>query len=163
MGLCRATLPLVGYLAFAPPCYCCLQGGNRLVLAHAAALLLYTASISLLARHEATGGKPHAAGTWIATLAPFVTLLGWPLGEIDLWTWGVAALTGLSIPLYQKLIPDIGERVAERIAGLILLDYVAWRLIAPGFVETDWLAKGGVLLVLLYGTALGLRRLMPST
>ena len=59
--------------------------------------------------------------------------------------------------------PDIGERVAERIAGLIMLDYVAWRLIAPGFVETDRLAHGGVALVVLYGTALGLRRLMPST
>ena len=163
MGLCRAALPLVGYLAFAPDCDCCAQGSERLVLAHAAALLLYTASISLLARHEATGGKPHAAGTWLAALAPFVTLLGWPLGETDIWVWGVATLTGLSIPLYQRLIPDIGERVAERIAGLILLDYVAWRLVAPGFVETDWLAKGGVLLVLLYGTALGLRRLIPST
>lgn len=163
MGICRAALPLIGYLAFAPSCDGCAQGGDRLVLTHATALLLYTASISLLARHEATGGKPHAVGTWIATLAPFVTLLGWPLGEIDVWTWGVAALTGLSIPLYQKLIPDIGERVAERIAGLILLDYVVWRLVAPGFVESDWLAKGGVLLVLLYGTALGLRRLMPST
>lgn len=163
MGVCRATLPLIGYLAFAPSCDCCAQGGDRLVLTHAVALLLYTASISLLARHEATGGKPHAAGTWIAMLAPFVTLLGWPIGEIGLWTWGVGALTALSIPLYQKLIPDIGERVAERIAGLILLDYVAWRLVAPGFVESDWLAKGGVALVLLYGTALGLRRLMPST
>lgn len=163
MGMCRAALPPIGYLAFAPSCDGCAQGGDRLVLAHATALLLYTASISLLARHEAAGGKPHAAGTWLAALAPFITLLGWPLGEIDLWTWGVAALTGLSIPLCQKLIPDIGERVAERIAGLILLDYVAWRLVAPGFAEADWLAKGGVLLVLLYGTALGLRRLMPST
>ena len=163
MGVCRAALPLIGYLAFTPSCDGYSQGGGRLVLAHASALLLYTASISLLARHEAMGGKPHAAGTWIATLAPFVTLLGWPPGEIDLWTWGVALLTGLSIPLYQKLIPDIGERVAERIAGLILLDYVAWRLVAPGFAEADILARGGVLLVVLYGTALGLRLLMPST
>ncbi len=163
MGLCRAALPLIGYIAFAPSCDCCQQGGNQLIFAHATALLLYTASISLLARHEATGGKPHAVGTWLAALAPFVTLLGWPLGEVDIWTWGVAVLTGLSIPLYQRLIPDIGERVAERIAGLILLDYIAWRLVAPSFIESDWLAKGGVVLVLLYGTALGLRRLMPST
>jgi len=163
MGLCRASLPLVGYLAFAPDCDGCAQGSERLILAHAAAVGLYTLSISLLARHEATGGHPPAIATWLAALAPLVTLLGWPMGEIDAWTWGVAALTGLSIPLYQRLIPDIAERVAERIAGLILLDYVAWRLIAPGFAAADMLARGGVVLVVLYGTALGLRRLMPST
>lgn len=163
MGLCRAALPLAGYLAVAPDCDGCAQGSGGLVLAHAAALGLYTASISLLARHEATGGSPPAAATWLAALAPFVTLLGWPLGDIGAWTWGVALLTALSIPLYQKLIPDIGERVAERIAGLILLDYVAWCLLARGFAEGDVLARGGVLLVVLYGTALGLRRLMPST
>jgi len=163
MGLCRATLPIIGYLAFTPRCYCCLQDGNRLVLAHATALFLYTVSISLLARHEATGSQPHAADTWMATLAPIVTLLGWPLGKINFWAYGVAALLGLSIPLYQKLIKDVGVRVAERIASLILLDYVAWRLIAPGFAESDGLAKGGMLLLLLYGTALGLRRLMPTT
>lgn len=163
MGVCRAALPVIGYLAFAPWCDRSSDGGVRLVLAHASALFLCTASISLLARHESTGGRPPAAATGLASLAPFVTLLGLPPGEVDAWTWGVALLTGLSIPLYQKLIPDIGERVAERIAGLILLDYVAWRLIAPSFAETDILAHAGVLLVVLYGTALGLRRLMPST
>lgn len=163
MGVCRAALPLVGYLAFAPDCDGCAQGSGRFVLAHAAALGLYTVSISLLARHEATGGHPPAVATWLAALAPFVTLLGWPLGDIGAWTWGVAALTGASVPLCQKLIPDIGERVAERIAGLVMLDYVAWCLIAPGFAEGDGLARAGVLLVVLYGTALGLRRLMPST
>lgn len=163
MGFCRALLPGLGFLALEP------LGDGRggcpvhPVLAHAAALWIYTVSISLLARHEATGGKPHAIGTWLAALAPFVTLLGWPLGQVDAWTWGVAALTGLSIPLYQKLIPDIGERVAERIAGLILLDYVAWSLVASGFAEQGLLAHAGVMLVVLYGTALVLRRLMPST
>lgn len=163
MGLCRALLPLFGFLAIEPVCTVGGQCPVTLVLAHAAALGLYTASISLLARHEATGGRPSAAATWLAVIAPFISLLGWRLGEIDIWTWGVATLTAISIPLYQRLIPDVGERVAERIAGLIMLDYVAWRLIAPGFVETDFLAHGGVALVVLYGTALVLRRLMPST
>jgi len=163
MGLCRALLPLLGFLALETVCSPSGQCPVRLALTHASAVGLYTVSISLLARHEATGGRPPVVATWLAALAPFITLLGWPPGEIDAWTWGVAALTGLSIPLYQRLIPDIAERVAERIAGLIMLDYVAWRLIAPGFVETDRLAHGGVALVVLYGTALGLRRLMPST
>ncbi len=163
MGICRALLPLLGILSLEPAYDIHGQCPVALVLAHAAALGLFTASISLLARHESTGGRPPAAATWLAVIAPFITLLGWRLGEIDIWTWGVATLTAISIPLYQRLIPDVGERVAERIAGLIMLDYVAWRLIAPSFAETDLLAHGGVVLVVLYGTALGLRRLMPST
>ena len=139
------------------------QDGERLLWAHAEALAIYTMFISLLARHEAGGGKPGVVLAWFPCLAPFVTLFGWTLREVDAWTWATALLTAVSVPLGHWLIPDIAERVAERIAGLILLDYVAWRLIASGFAEGDWLAKGGMLLVVLYGTALVLRRLMPST
>jgi hypothetical protein len=75
----------------------------------------------------------------------------------------IAALVAISIPLTHYLIPDVGARVTERIAGLVLLDYVVWRQIVPSFVQVDALSSAGVVLLLLYGTALGLRRLMPTT
>lgn len=165
MGLCRAALPLVGYLAFAPECDGCAQESERLVLAHAAALGLYTASISLLARHEATGGKPPRAVGALAGLALLTvpaSLLGvgsvnWP--PLLVWTAGL----GFGLAWTRARVADLGHRVAVRIAGLALLDYQAWLVIRPGFDRADPLAMGGLMLLLFFGTALALRRLLPST
>lgn len=165
MGLCRAALPLVGYLPFAPHCDGCSQGADRLILAHAAALGLYTASISLLARHEATGGRPAwgvGALAWLALLPVPASLLG--VGSVNwtpllIWTAGL----GFGLVWTGARIADLGHRVAVRIAGLALLDYQVWLVIRPGFDRADPLAMGGLMLLLFFGTALALRRLLPST
>lgn len=160
MGACRTVLPAIGYLSV------CLLGdepGVRLLLAYQLALFLYTASISLLARHETTGGRPSFYVTLFACLSPFTILLGVPTATLQASALGCAALVAVSIPLTHYLIPTIGQRVAERIAGLILLDYVVWRQLAPSFAQTDALSFGGIAVLVLYGTALVLRRLIPST
>ena len=165
MGLCRAALPLVGYLAFAPDCDGCAQGSDRLVLAHAAALGLYTASVSLLARHEAMGGKPSGAVSAFAGLALLpvpASLLG--VGSVN-WTPLIIWTAGLGFGLVwtASRIADLGQRVAVRIAGLALLDYQVWLVIRAGFDRADPPAMGGLMLLLFFGTALALRRLLPST
>jgi 4-hydroxybenzoate polyprenyltransferase len=160
MGICRAFLPAMGYFAV------CAQDdvhGRQLLVAYQVALLFYTASISLLARHEATGGRPSSFVSWFACTAPFICFFGVSASDIESSAVIIAALVAISIPLTHYLIPDVGARVTERIAGLVLLDYVVWRQIAPGFVKEDVLSSAGVVLLLLYGTALGLRRLMPTT
>ncbi len=160
MGICRAFLPAMGYFAV------CVQDdvrGRQLLVAYQVALLFSTASISLLARHEATGGRPSSFVSWFACTAPFLCFLGVPPSEVKSSAVLVAVLVAVSIPLTHYFIPSVGARVTERIAGLVLLDYVVWRQIAPGFVKEDALSSAGVVLLLLYGTALGLRRLMPTT
>jgi hypothetical protein len=160
MGVCRAFLPAIGYFAV------CAQDdmpGRQLLLAYQVALLFSTASISLLARHEATGASPSGFVSWFACTAPFLCFLGVPASEVESSAVFIATLVAVSIPLTHYFIPDVGTRVTERIAGLVLLDYVVWRQIAPSFVQEDVLSSSGVVLLLLYGTALGLRRLMPTT
>lgn len=162
MGACRAVLPLAGWLSNPPPAEAPL--GLSLVLAHAAALLLYTVGISALARHEATGGEPGG----LARVAPPLSALPVPLalalhGAVPflpvIWACGLVLFIGWT----RRRIRDISERVAARIAGLCLVDYLAWVAVRHRFEPADPLSMGGLMLLLFLGTALALRRLMPST
>lgn len=161
MGACRAPLPLVGFAAAGslPD-----ARGPWLLTAHAVALFLATAGISLLARHEATGGRPGRAASavaWLALLpAPAMLLAAGALGwSVVIWTAGLA----LGLSWTARRVADVGERVAVRIAGLALVDYQLWLAIRPAFDRADPLAMGGLMLLLFFGTALALRRLLPST
>ena len=161
MGACRATLPVIGFatVGFVPG-----GAGRGLLLAHAAALALATAGISLLARHESAGGAPGRAASavaWAALLPVPAFLLA--TGVVS---WSVligAAGLGLGLSWTSTRIPDIAARVATRIAGLALLDYLLWLAIRPAFDRADPLSQGGLMLLLFFGTALALRRLLPST
>jgi len=162
MGACRSVLPVAGWLSNPPPAEAPLA--LALLLAHAAALLLYTVGISALARHETTGLEP--AG--LARIAPPLAALPVPLalvlhGEPPL----LAIIFGCGLVLFvgwtRRRLPDIGERVAARIAGLCLVDYLAWVAVRHRFEASDPLSMGGLALLLFLGTALALRRLMPST
>ena len=162
MGSCRAVLPLAGFLLNPPAAHDPLA--SSLVGAHAAALLLYTVGISALARHEATGGEPGR----LARVAPPLAALPVPAVLVAFAQppflaviWGCGLV--LAIGWTRRRIPDIGERVAARIAGLCLVDYLAWVAVRHRFEPSDPLSMGGLLLLLFLGTALALRRLMPST
>ncbi len=162
MGACRALLPVVGFLAAAP-----VAPGPEplaLLLAHALGLGAFTAGISLLARHEAVGGEPSPAARAIPILAAFpvpaaLLALGRDPWMALVWASGLVLLLGWS----RRRFPDVGERVGFRIAALALVDYVLWLAIRPRFEAVDPLSMGGLMILLFFGTALALRRLLPST
>ena len=162
MGACRALLPLVGFLAnppdLTPP------AALSLLLAHALALGLFTSGISLLARHEATGGEPGRLARALPLLAtlplPAVLLAQGATPWVALiWACGLMLLPAWS----RRRHADIGDRVAFRIAALCLVDYLLWLALRARFEPSDPLAMGGLMLLLFFGTALALRRLLPST
>lgn len=162
MGSCRAVLPIAGFLLNPPVVLDALA--LSLALAHAAALLLYTVGISALARNETTGVEP--AG--LARVAPPLAALPVPAvlaahGQASflalVWACGLV----LAIGWTRRRIRDIGERVAARIAGICLVDYLAWVAVRHRFEPSDPLSMGGLMLLLFLGTTLALRRLMPST
>jgi hypothetical protein len=76
-----------------------------------------------------------------------------------IWACGLVLFIGWT----RRRIRDISERVAARIAGLCLVDYLAWVAVRHRFEPADPLSMGGLMLLLFLGTALALRRLMPST
>jgi 4-hydroxybenzoate polyprenyltransferase len=161
MGACRTLLPLVGFLANPPDSP---AGILPLVLAHALALGLLTAGISLLARHEAVGGEPGRLARALPLLAalpvPAVLLAQGAAPWVPVvWACGLMLLPGWS----RRRHADVGERVAFRIATLALLDYLAWLAVRSRFESSDPLSMGGLMLLLFFGTALALRRLLPST
>lgn len=162
MGLCRAALPAAGWLSNPPAAETSL--GLSLLFAHASALLVYTVGISALARHETTGDEPNG----LARVAPPLAALPVPLalvlhGAVPF----LAFILGLGLVLFvswtRQRIRDIGERVSARIAGLCLVDYLAWVAVRHRFEPADPLSMGGLMLLLFLGTTLALRRLMPST
>lgn len=164
MGACRAVLPLAGFLLNPPVAHDPLAWS--LVGAHAAALWIYTVGISALARHEATGGDGDPAG--LARVAPPLAALPVPAALVAhgqapflALIWGCGLV--LAIGWTRRRIRDIGERVAARIAGICLVDYLAWVAVRHRFEPADPLSMGGLMLLLFLGTALALRRLMPST
>lgn len=162
MGSCRAVLPIAGFLLNPAPVADSLA--LNLVIAHAVALLLYTVGISALARHETTGLEPDG----LARIAPPLAALPVPAVLVTaaqpvflplVWACGLV----LAIGWTRRRIRDIGERVAARIAGICLVDYLAWVAVRHRLEPSDPLSMGGLLLLLFLGTALALRRLMPST
>ena len=84
MGLCRALLPFIGFLVvgesiFFPP----LADSDWILFAHMFALWLLTYAITLVARHEATGG---GAGRWVEALLFIAPApLFWAVGFF--WPW----------------------------------------------------------------------------
>ena len=161
MGACRSVLPVLGFLTLPPSA---LGDSVPLLFAHALALGGFTAGISLLARHESGRGEPGRLATVISYAAVLLvpaTLFsqGRPPWLVLVGSCGLVLLLGQS----RRWFPLVGDRVAFRIAALCLLDYLPWLAIRGSFDRTDPLAMGGLMILLFFGTALALRRLLPST
>ena len=124
MGLCRALLPAIGFLVvgesiFFPP----LADSDRILCAHMFALWLLTYAITLVARHEATGG---GAGRWVEALL-FVAPapLFWAVGFFWPWmlVWSAVYVWWLVRSNRRHPLPGgVGARVADRLASMPLID-----------------------------------------
>jgi 4-hydroxybenzoate polyprenyltransferase len=124
MGLCRALLPLIGFLVvgesiFFPP----LADSDWIIFAHMFALWLLTYAITLVARHEATGG---GAGRWVEALL-FVAPapLFWAVGFFWPWMllWSAVYVWWLVRSNRRHPLPGgVGARVADRLASMPLID-----------------------------------------
>lgn len=124
MGLCRALLPAIGFLVvgesiFLPP----VADSDRIIFAHMFALWLLTFAITLVARHEATGGS---VGRWVEGLLFIAPLpLLWAVGLF--WPWVVLwfAIYGWWLVRSNRRHPlpgGVGARVADRLASMPLID-----------------------------------------
>jgi 4-hydroxybenzoate polyprenyltransferase len=159
MGFCRFLLyPLAAsasesfsiwqYVAAWP--YVCMTG---------AALGLYVAGITYLARGESRPGKP-ARWALLLLVTPIVLALniGAPrflfpeilLASLVLVAW----MAWLLIPLWRKTNPSIGRVVSGLLAGIVLVDILA---VVPFFeLQAAWF-------LLLFFFALLLQRFVPAT
>ena len=124
MGLCRALLPAIGFLVvgesiFFPP----LADSDRILFAHMFALWLLTYAITLVARHEATGG---GAGRWVEALLFVAPVpLFWAVGFFWPWMllWSAAYAWWLVRSNRRHPLPEgVGARVADRLASMPLID-----------------------------------------
>jgi len=130
MGLCRACLPVLGYVAMG-------RGISGTVLFPAAALLLYIIGLSLSARWEARGDLPveqkwQARGLLVGAglLAAILPLLIDPLfGWIGLLPFGI--WLALCVTKFQSPVPT---HVSALLAGIPLVD---WIVLLP--IALSWL------------------------
>jgi 4-hydroxybenzoate polyprenyltransferase len=183
MGLCRALLPPLGFLVAGVPLYFLplpMGDADWIMLAHMFGLWLLTFAITLVARHEATGG---GAGRWVEGLlliAPlpmfFAVGLFWPWmllwAAVYVW-WLVRSNRRHSLPA------GVGARVADRLASMPLIDAMTCGSVAFFSLELLMKRKGVhlealvdavCLLLLAVGTApfamrlvLRWRKQIPST
>lgn len=181
MGLCRALLPLVGFLVvgesvFFPP----LADSDWIIFAHMFALWLLTYAITLVARHEATGG---GAGRWVEALL-FVAPapLFWAVSFFWQWMllWSAVYVWWLVRSNRRHPLPGgVGDRVADRLASMPLIDAMTngylvficlYVLIRRKGVHPEALFDAACLLLLAVGMAwfamrlvLRWRKQIPST
>ncbi len=181
MGLCRALLPALGFLVvgealFFPP----LADSDRILCAHMFALWLLTYAITLVARHEATGGGAGRRVEALLFVAPLP--LFWAVGFFWAWVaaWSAVYVWWLVRSNRRHPLPaGVGARVADRLAALPLIDamtngYLAFVcltvLLRRKDVHPEALFDAACLLLLALGTApfamrlvLRWRKQIPST
>lgn len=120
MGLCRAVLPVLGYVGIR-------EGFSGVALLPATALLFYIIALSLSARWESKADVPEekklisrilllAAGV-IASLLPLMVMpvVGW-VGMVAFFMW-----MGLCLTKYRSPVP---AHVSALLAGIPLVDWV---------------------------------------
>jgi UbiA prenyltransferase family len=163
MGLCRASLPLMGALAVLP-----LAEGLRVSFVPALALLGYIAGLSLEARNEslaAQGTKPGGIRPlWLMGCAVPLSLL-WAMPSLNPWQPLVALVPFagwlcLCGTRWRRPVPRL---VSSLLAGIPLVDWVfllPLGLVAPG----DALGVSMIAVPpLAMACALLLQRLAPAT
>ena len=180
MGGCRALLPLIGFFAVGGlidnPHF---HGWWLLaLLAHPAVLWLLTASITVVARHEAVAGTPPPGVEWLLYLVPVPLILVSPHGfhKVSLFGcllyWGWLALSNRR----HRLPEGVGRRVADRLAAFPLIDFTASGLFYFGAqymggslnqTQNGWVAAAVVwawfIPLTAFGLTLLLRRWIPTT
>lgn len=166
MGLCRACLPVLGFVA--------VRGGvSGQVLFPAVGLLLYVVALSMSAKGESRadvepGEKWIARGMLagaglLAALLPLMTMpvVGW-IGLLPFFLW-----LGLCVTKYQSPVP---AHVSALLAGIPLVDWIVLFPMALVWLKLGRLeASGGMFLTALllapFCFVLGraLQRLAPAT
>ncbi len=135
MGLCRACLPLLGFVAVG-------RGISGTAFFPAGALLLYIIGLSLSARWEARGDLPvkqkwQARGLLIgagliAAIVPVLTspAYGW-VGLVPFGIW-----LALSVTKFQSPVPI---HVSALLAGIPLIDWILLLPMALSLSDLMWL------------------------
>ncbi len=183
MGACRALLPPLGFMVAGGSLYFLplpISDADWIMLAHMFGLWLLTFAITLVARHEATGG---GAGRWVEGLlfvapVPMFFAVGffWPW----MLLWAAVYVWWLVRSNRRHALPaGVGARVADRLAAMPLIDAMTCGSVAffslellfkRNGVHFDALLAAGCLLLLAVGTApfamrlvLRWRKQIPST
>jgi 4-hydroxybenzoate polyprenyltransferase len=178
MGACRALLPLIGFFTVGGLTDGPHFRGRELLklLAHPFVLWALTLSITVVARHEATPGKPPRWAEWLLYLVPLPLLFISPRWGVALFAcglyWGWLALSARRHPLPA----GVGRRVSDRLASLPLIDLAAASLFYSQVsflfngqdpIQDGWahVAIGLAWMVPLgsFGLTLILRRWIPQT
>lgn len=159
MGLCRFLLyPLAGSIAE--------EGLSWNIFLWGAAVGIYVAGISWVARGESRPGKP-ARWALSLLLIPFA-VSSWFALEYEIyvififWLLPLGWMAWLFIPLWRGTNRSIGRAVSGLLAGIILIDAVvlAEVLVAPvAFGLPVW----GLTYLALFLVALLLQRIIPAT
>ncbi|MFM8550050.1 MAG: UbiA family prenyltransferase [Verrucomicrobiota bacterium] len=124
MGACRALLPPLGFFVAGERLYFLpLSDADWIMLAHMSALWLLTFAITLVARHESTGGVAGRRVEALLFLAPvplfFAVGLFWPW----MLLWSAAYAWWLVRSNRRHPLPGgVGARVADRLAAMPLID-----------------------------------------
>jgi 4-hydroxybenzoate polyprenyltransferase len=183
MGACRALLPPLGFLVAGASLYFLpmpMGDADWIMLAHMFGLWLLTFAITLVARHEATGG---GAGRWVEGLLFVAPLpMFWAVGFFWWWMllWSAVYVWWLLRSNRRNPLPaGVGARVADRLASMPLIDAMTVGsvvdmslelLMSRKGVHFDALIDAGCLLLLAVGTApcamrlvLRWRKQIPST
>jgi 4-hydroxybenzoate polyprenyltransferase len=190
MGACRALLPPLGFLVAGERLYLLplpMGDPDWIMLAHMFGLWLLTFAITLVARHEATGG---GAGRWVEGLLFVAPLpLFWAVGFFWPWMllWAAVYVWWLLRSNRRHPLPTgVGARVADRLASMPLIDVMTCGLVVRYCGEAvfknlvslwkgrsvpfEALFDAGFLLLLAVGTApfamrlvLRWRKQIPST
>lgn len=176
MALCRGLIPLIAFtMASISPS----RGDYSYLLSYAGILMVYTWGLTWVAKFESTRSAPSYSTDILLFLIPIPFLCIKPVTYFDLATVFIylawMALTNLRYPLPQ----GVGKRVADRIAGISLLDFIVsgWILVFLGpvflfiskepnsFVAVIRQMTWSALLIppVCFIFTLGLRRFIPST
>ena len=166
MGLCRACLPVLGYVAMG-------RGISGTVMFPAAALLLYIIGLSLSARWEARGDLP-AEQKWQArgllagaglTAALLPLLVSPGAGWIGLVPFGI--WLALCVTKFQSPVP---AHVSALLAGIPLVDWIILLPMALSWVHLKRVESSEPMFIaaillppLAFFTGRFLQRLAPAT
>lgn len=192
MGLCRASLLVLGFLCFLPGFPVAESDSTNkfapmlhqmaveawlkslaFLATHALGLLIYIAGLSLAARYESTEHPPHGMVLLSRAMLflPLAALSAWWMPYYPLWaSLGLlpfAFWLSLSLTRFRKPVPRF---VSALLAGIPLIDFIAALPLAGALTLPDQSLHEQPLLLatvlvpwLAFGAALLLQKVAPAT